>query len=160
MTGLVQGGPQGLWDGHFARSRSPEVGVRQVWCGKTSYKVASMLGPLLSHLALALITGAGGPSIKIDAAPAYGTFGNLTGSVKGATAATHEVAVYIGIQGAGWITKPYFSFPTVEIQPNGTFSANVTTGGGLDLRATMYCAALVVKGYTPPPASDSVSMYG
>jgi len=117
----------------------------------------TMLGVCVSLL-LTGLQGSPSPTIEIDSVPAYGVAGHLTGSVTGATSATHEVAVYIGIEGAGWLTKPYYSSPTVGIQPDGSFSANVTTGGGLGLRATMYCAALVVKGYSPPPATSAGSV--
>lgn len=116
-----------------------------------------IIAPILLAFLACFPTG-GAPTIQIDAVPAYGAFGNLTGRVTGATSATHAVAVYIGIDGAGWITKPTFSSPTVPIQADGSFSANVTTGGGLDLRATMFCAALVPAGYTPPQASAAGSV--
>ena len=65
-----------------------------------------------------------------------------------------SVDPYIQIEGLGWWTKPTFAAPTVSINPDGTFTANVTTGG-LDPLATIFCAALVPTDYTPPQAAGS-----
>ena len=46
------------------------------------------------------------PSISISSVPAWASPGFLSGSVSGVNPATHTVAVYIYIDGAGWWSKP------------------------------------------------------
>jgi autotransporter-associated beta strand protein len=89
------------------------------------------------------------PTIQITSVPAYGTDGSMTGTVSGVDFAQYCVAPYIQIEGSGWWTKPISTTPTVTINSDGTFSANVTSGG-VDDQATIYYAALVPAGSTPP----------
>lgn len=106
-------------------------------------------------LAAALLPATGAAqSISVDAVPAYGTLGFITGTVSGVDPNDHHVAVYIQIEGSGWWTKPTAANPTVPIGPTGSFSANVGTGGpaSLDSRATIFCAALLPDTTTPPLA--------
>lgn len=89
---------------------------------------------LPGFLAAMCVTTSGGsettaPTIQITALPAYGTNGLMQGVVTGVNFATHRVAAYIYIEGLGWWIKPDFGNPTVAINPNGTFSVSVTTGG-------------------------------
>ena len=94
------------------------------------------------------------PTITITSVPAYATNGFMEGTVTGVDFSAYRVAAYIQIEELGWWTKPTFATPTVPINPNGTFSISVTTGG-LDNRATILCAALVAAGSTPPLANGS-----
>src|SRR5262249_40308907 len=54
----------------------------------------------------------------------------------------------------GWWTKPTRDERTVPINPDGTFVADVATGG-LDNRATIFAAALIPAGATPPLAEGT-----
>ena len=111
---------------------------------------------LTSALVLALATAsAGAQTLDISSLPTYGTLGSITGQVTGVDPITHHVATYIQIEGSGWWTKPTIASPTVPIAPNGTFTANVGTGGpaSLDSRATIFCAALLPIGVSPPTVS-------
>ncbi len=99
-------------------------------------------------------TAAAQPSISITGVPAFGSPGGLFGSVSGVNPATHAVAVYIYIDGAGWWSKPGGANPNIPIQANGTFSTNVVTGG-VDAFATIYCAALLGPGVIAPLAAGS-----
>lgn len=94
------------------------------------------------------------PAIHITSLPPYAVDGFIQGTVTGIDFATHRVAVYIQIEGLGWFTKPTFANPTVPISSDGTFTADVATGG-IDNRATIYCAALISADFQPPPASSS-----
>jgi hypothetical protein len=94
------------------------------------------------------------PGIAISAVPPYGVDGFIGGVVSGVDFATHRVAPYIHVEGLGWYTKPTFLSPTVLINPDGTFSADVATGG-IDNRATLYCAALIPTGIDPPAANGA-----
>ena len=64
-----------------------------------------------------------------------------------ANPATNAVAVYIFVPGYGWVTKPTCAQPLTTIQPDGSWSANVTTGGAGDLTATRFAALLVSTNY-------------
>lgn len=109
---------------------------------------------VLFALLLAGDASAAQPGITITSLPAYGASGVMQGLVSGVDFSAYRVAGYIQIEGAGWWTKPTYASPTVPINSDGTFSANVVSGG-LDNRATIFCAALVPTGYTPPQAGGS-----
>lgn len=93
-------------------------------------------------------------TIEITSVPAYGAGGELRGRVTGVDTRTHRVAVYIQIEGAGWWSKPSPQQPAVGILGDGTFRANVV-GGGLDNRATIFCAALLGPGAGAPVAQGA-----
>ena len=95
------------------------------------------------------------PGIEITGVPTYGVDGFLSGTVSGVDPADYKVAPFIQIEGAGWWTKPNFAMPTVAIAPDGSFTADVATGG-LDNRATLYCVYLVAGSVTVPLASGAV----
>ena len=97
------------------------------------------------------------PSISIASLPPYADSGPLQGVVSGVDFSAHRVAIFIQIEGSGWWTKPTFAMPTVGINADGTFTANVVSGG-LDDRATIFCAALVAADYIPPQANGSRRM--
>ena len=89
------------------------------------------------------------PSIEITKTPAFGSFENLGGRVLDADPASHRVAVFIYVPSAGWWTKPYCDSPLTLIQPNGSWSADITTGGA-DASATKITALLVSTNYAEP----------
>jgi len=95
-----------------------------------------------------------GPTIEITDVPNYAEDGFISGRVVGGDSSVYRVAPYIYIDGAGWWTKPTAETPTVEFDPDGNFTADVATGG-IDNRATIYCAALVPVGTDPPAALGS-----
>ncbi|HEX7578114.1 MAG TPA: hypothetical protein VF430_08770, partial [Verrucomicrobiae bacterium] len=82
--------------------------------------------------------------------PAYGSTSPLAGVVLNGNPATNAVAVYIYVPGYGWVTKPTCQQPLTTIQPNGSWSANITTGGAGDLTATRIAALLVSTNYNQP----------
>ena len=83
------------------------------------------------------------PAIFITNLPAYGSNTALGGVALNANPATNAVAVFIYVPGYGWVTKPTCAQPLTTIQPNGSWSVNVTTGGAGDLTATRFAALLV-----------------
>jgi hypothetical protein len=89
--------------------------------------------------------------IHITSVPPYGVGGVIRGQVTGVDFAAYHVAPYIQIEGSGWWTKPTLAYPTVPINADGTFVANVATGG-IDDRATIFAAALLPASVTPPLA--------
>ncbi|HVU28447.1 MAG TPA: glycoside hydrolase family 16 protein [Verrucomicrobiae bacterium] len=85
------------------------------------------------------------PTIIITNLPAYGTQGNLGGLVMNANPATNSVAVYIYVSGA-WYSKPSCASALTPIQPDGSWTANITTSGS-DPNATEIAAFLVPTNY-------------
>ena len=94
--------------------------------------------------------GAATPSILITNLPAHGVTTTLAGVVLDANPATHAVAVFIYVPGYGWVTKPTCAQPLTPIQPNGSWSANITTGGAGDLTAMRVAALLVSTNFSQP----------
>ena len=85
-------------------------------------------------LASACLVGAA-PSIEITNTPPIGSFDNLAGRVSEANPAQHRVAVFIYVPSAGWYSKPYCNPQLTVIQPNSSWSADITTGGADELAA-------------------------
>lgn len=87
------------------------------------------------------------PSIVFTFVPPRGAYQHLQGRVLHADPVTHvlSVAIFVG----GWWTKPTFAQPTVALRGDGTWSANITTGGN-DPDATAIAAFLVPVGFPPP----------
>ncbi len=99
----------------------------------------------------ATVTIIANPGIQITSVPKINTSGNAVGAVTGIGPSgylSYNVAVYIKVAG-GWWTKPYMNAPATAIQSNGTWSANVTTGGS-DTTATEIRAYLVPKTFSIP----------
>jgi len=89
------------------------------------------------------------PSILITNLPAYGSTNYLAGVVLNGNPATNAVAVFIYVPGYGWVTKPTCAQRLTTIQTNGSWSANIVTGGG-DTNATRIAALLVSTNYNQP----------
>ena len=104
--------------------------------------------PIWSWLAIffAALVSAGAapaPSILITNLPSYGSGSLLSGLVLNANTTTNAVAVFIYVPGYGWVTKPTCAQPLTPILPDGSWVANVATGGAGDLTATRFAALLV-----------------
>ena len=99
---------------------------------------------------------AAAPSIIITNLPAYGSQGNLSGLVLNANPATNCVAVFIYVAG-GWYSKPSCAAPLTTIQPNGNWSADITTSSS-DKNATEIAAFLVPTNYNQPCAEGETSL--
>ena len=88
------------------------------------------------------------PKIELTSVPALGSYLHLKGSVKDVDAARVRVAVYIRVHG-GWWNKPYWETPASVVQPDGTFSVDITTGGR-DEEASDNAVFLIAEDYHPP----------
>jgi hypothetical protein len=88
-------------------------------------------------------------TILITNLPAYGTTDNLAGIVLGADPAACRVAVFIEVPPYGWYSKPICAQALTVIQPDGSWSADITTGG-MDTNATRIAALLVSTNYNQP----------
>jgi hypothetical protein len=87
------------------------------------------------------------PAIAFTHVPAYGSTEDLQGQVNCAEPADYRVAVYIYVD--GWWNKPTWAEPLTTIRPDGSWTCDVTTGGG-DPWATRLAAFLLPASYAPP----------
>src|SRR5882724_1787559 len=120
----------------------------------------SLRNPFRVRLAWACLTGIivmpagvttalGASSIVFTSVPPYGSFNNLQGVVHGVDPANYRVAVFINVNGAGWFTKPTCGAPLTTIQPDGTWTTDITTGGS-DQDATQIAAYVVPANFNQP----------
>src|ERR1035438_7480052 len=91
---------------------------------------------------LCALASQAGPSIIITNLPAYGSSDNLGGVVLGASPSACSAAVFIDVPSYGWVNKPTCAQPLTAIQPDGSWTADITTGG-TDQLATRIAALLV-----------------
>jgi hypothetical protein len=117
-------------------------------------KAKLLLLPLACCTVVAIL-GVGNPqaraadSVEFTAVPPYGSQSNLFGNVYGVNPANYRVAVLIYIDSAGWFTKPTCAASLTTIQPDGTWTADITTGGA-DSNATRIAAFLVPSSFSQP----------
>jgi hypothetical protein len=78
-----------------------------------------------------LVTNAGAtaPGVLITNLPAYNTLLNVSGLVYGTNSASLAVAVFIYVPGYGWVTKPTCAQALTAVQPDGSWTADINTGG-------------------------------
>lgn len=103
---------------------------------RTSFLLALCIGTLFSSA-----TFCDAQDIWFTYVPPYGTYDDLSGEVSGVTFADHKVLVYIYV--GGWWTKPTWAEPMTTINPDGTWTCNITTGGASDTTATKIIAFLI-----------------
>jgi hypothetical protein len=105
----------------------------------------------ISALCLLATGASAATSVQFTYVPPYGSFDNLQGRVYGLNPAAYQVAVFIHVGGVWW-SKPTcsagYTVP-VSIQSNGTWVADITTGG-TDQNATQIAAYVVPVSYFPP----------
>ena len=104
-----------------------------------------MLSLLIAHSRI----GLGSPAILLTNVPAFGSLGDLSGVVVDGAPAAHRVAVFIYVPSAGWWSKPYCDPQLTTIRPDGSWTADITTGGA-DQMATRITALLVSTNYNEP----------
>ena len=109
---------------------------------------------IMPYAAVLLLTGCTGksrpaPASVITKLPAYGTTDDVAGLVVGADPAVFRVAVFIDVPPYGWYSKPTCAQALTAIQPDGSWSADITTGGA-DTNATRIAALLVSTNYNQP----------
>ena len=115
-------------------------------CRRT-LKTATLI--LLSLVVLSTYPGMAAPGIVLTHVPEFGSFDNLSGQVLDAAPASHRVAVFIYVPSAGWWSKPYCDPQLTIIQPDGSWTADITTGG-VDEYAAKITALLVGTNYNEP----------
>jgi hypothetical protein len=114
-------------------------------------KISALLAQCATVLFLAGCSGKGHPTpgIVITNVPAYGSSDDLAGVVLGVDPTASRVAVFINVPPYGWYSKPTCSQALTTIQPDGSWSADITTGGA-DTNATRIAALLVSTNYDQP----------
>ncbi len=99
------------------------------------------------------------PSIEFTYVPPHGSNENLQGRVRGVNPGSCSVAVYIFGDGFAWWTKPYQASPKVPIQPDSTWTCDITTGGSdrfaIRVRAYLWPNSLG----TPPFANGTETLW-
>jgi hypothetical protein len=118
-----------------------------IHCRRSILKISLL--PLLLFAGLLMHPAGAAPSIVLTNVPAFGSYDNLSGIVMDASPAAHRVAVFIYVPSAGWWSKPYCDPPLTVIQPDGSWTADITTGGA-DASATKITALLVGTNYSEP----------
>ena len=106
----------------------------------------------VSVLVAASVSAEGQPSIQFTYVPPTGDqYSYVSGKVTGASPSTYGVALFINVFGTYW-TKPTYLRPITPLASDGTFSANITTGGtgSLDAYAEQVIAFVVPLSYDIP----------
>lgn len=93
--------------------------------------------------------------LEFTSIPPLGSLDNLQGKVYCVQPAGYQVAVFIYTY--GWYTKPTWAQPLTTIQPDGTWTADITTGSG-DEQAAQIAAFLIPNSYTPPLMKGDASL--
>ena len=113
---------------------------------------------LFAILLLAVATRAQiSPLIQITSLSPYGdTKGVISGSVVGLLPGNYKVAVMVFLPGLGFYSKPHCNPPTVPLL-NGTFAADITTGG-IDPLATLIAVLVFPVTATVDCVSDQYAI--
>jgi hypothetical protein len=93
--------------------------------------------------------GLAAPAIVLTNVPPFGALADLSGLVADAAPGAYRVAVFIFVPSAGWWSKPYCDPQLTVIRPDGSWTADITTGPG-DEYATKITALLVGTNYGEP----------
>jgi len=92
--------------------------------------------------------GSGSPILQFTSVPAVGSRAQLQGQEWHEPPANYYV-VYIHVGSLGWWVKPYAANPNTLINCDGSWSANIVTGGS-DASADTITAFLIPTTYSPP----------
>jgi len=101
--------------------------------------------------------GVGTPSIQLTSVPSIGSISFLQGQALHVAPADFYVSVYIHVGSTGWWVKPYATSPLTIVYCDGTWSANIVTGGS-DATADQIAAFLVPATYNPPPVEGAPAL--
>jgi hypothetical protein len=88
-------------------------------------------------------------SVEFTSVPPYGSPSNLSGKVYGVNPTSYAVAVFIYIDEYGWFTKPTCAGALTPLQSDGSWTADITTGG-VDTDATRIAVFVVPASYNQP----------
>ena len=133
-------GPQGAHWGIWDKDGKLKPGMQDVFDGRTipdNWSGGSVVN-----------CDSNSPKLRFTSVPPLGSFDNLFGQVCGVKPADFRIVVYIKV-GSGWWVKPFANQPLTTIANDGSWSADITTGG-FDSTATAIVAYLVPNGFSPP----------
>ena len=86
---------------------------------------------------------------RLPVEPPNGSVSLLQGQALHINPATSYVVVYIHVGSAGWYVKPYLTAPLTILNCDGTWTANIDTGGS-DATADQVAAFVIPSTYSPP----------
>jgi len=89
------------------------------------------------------------PTLLLTHLPAYGSFDNLQGVALNVSPTANRIAVFIYVPQYGWVSKPTCAQSLTSIDPDGNWTADITTGGS-DQIATRIAAFVVSTNYNQP----------
>ena len=98
---------------------------------------------------LVVVPAQAADSVEFTYVPPYGSQNSLHGQVYGLTPSNYAVAVLIFVQDVGWFSKPTCAASLTPIASDGSWTADITTGG-LDTNATRIAAYVVPASYNQP----------
>jgi exo-beta-1,3-glucanase (GH17 family) len=101
--------------------------------------------------------GSGSPILQFTSVPALGSSALLKGQEWHEPPANYYVVVYIHVGSAGWWVKPYAANPNTLINCDGSWSADIVTGGS-DASADTITAFLIPTSYSPPILEGASSL--
>ncbi|HWY19882.1 MAG TPA: glycosyl hydrolase family 17 protein [Candidatus Acidoferrum sp.] len=93
--------------------------------------------------------GAGTPTVQFTSVPPLGSSNFLQGQELHMAPGDFYVTIYIHVGSTGWWVKPYLTSPLTIIYCDGTWTANIVTGGN-DTSADQIAAFLIPSNYNPP----------
>jgi len=102
----------------------------------------------------------GPPTIAFTTVPGYGRAGGFGGTVSGLNAderASSKLAFFVYVPGQGWWNKPTDEQRLVDIGADGSWTADLITGG-IDQMLTKVAVFLVPVHYTPPLVHGEASL--
>jgi hypothetical protein len=111
-------------------------------------------GVLLLMASLGATRALAAVGVEFTSVPSYGSQSLLHGKVYGVNPANYAVAVLIYIDDIGWFTKPTCAGALTPIQPDGSWTANITTGG-VDTNANRIAAFVVPASYNQPCVTNA-----
>jgi len=104
--------------------------------------------------------GDGEPEVAFTSVPPRGSFENLRGITRNVDRTAFRVVVYIRVDGVWWV-KPTFGAPLTPIQPDGTWTCDITTGGhdqdASEIRAYVVRSDYPAPGNALPAEGDSIA---
>jgi Glycosyl hydrolases family 17 len=140
----VYEGPQGACWGILDKDGNVKPGMQDIFAGVTVPDNWTPPG------------GPGAAAVIFTVVPPLGSFDDLSGQVLHVPPVHHRIAVYIRV-GTRWWSKPSFTSPITPIRPDGSWTADITTGGG-DHLANTIVAFLIHQSYSPPLLSGQETL--
>lgn len=101
--------------------------------------------------------GSGSPQLLFTMVPPLGSSSLLEGQEWHESPANYYVVVYIHVGSLGWWVKPYAANPYTLINCDGSWSANIVTGGS-DASADTITVFLIPSSYSPPILEGASSL--